>query len=40
VRITGDRGISEEEARAWLSGHLSENLYKFLNKKKLQIKHG
>ncbi len=40
VRVTADRGIEEEEARAWLSGHFSENLYKFLNKKKLQIKHG
>jgi hypothetical protein len=40
VRITEDRDITDEEAQAWLSGHLSGELYKFLDKKKLHIKHG
>ena len=40
VRITEDRGISDEEAQAWLCGHLSEIVYKFLAKKNLQVKHG
>jgi hypothetical protein len=40
VRVTEDRGISDEEAQAWLCGHLSGVIYKFLEKKKLDIKHG
>jgi len=40
VRVTEDRGVSDEEAQAWLSGHLAGVIYKFLDKKKLQIKHG
>lgn len=40
VRVTEDRGVSDEEAQAWLSGHLSGVIYKFLDKKKLEIKHG
>ena len=40
VRVTEDRGIVEEEAQAWLVGHLSGEIYKFLDKKKLVIKHG
>lgn len=40
VRITEDRGITDEEGQAWLAGHLSGVVYKFLEKKKLQIKHG
>jgi hypothetical protein len=40
VRVTEDRGISDEEAQAWLAGHLTAVLYKFLEKKKLEIKHG
>ncbi len=40
VRVTEDRGIVDEEAQAWLCGHLSGTVYKFLDKKKLQIKHG
>jgi hypothetical protein len=39
-RITKDRGIKDEEAQAWLCGHLSRVIYKFLNKKKFVIKHG
>jgi len=40
VRITEDRDITDEEAQAWLAGHISGVIYKFLQKKKLQIKHG
>jgi hypothetical protein len=40
VRITEDRGITDEEAQAWMAGHITETLYKFLDKKKLQVKHG
>lgn len=40
VRITEDRGINDEEAQAWMAGHITETLYKFLDKKKLQVKHG
>jgi len=40
VRVTEDRGVVEEEAQAWLCGHLAGVVYKFLDKKKLEIKHG
>lgn len=40
VRVTEDRGISDEEAQAWLCGHISEIIYKFLAKKDLVVKHG
>lgn len=40
VRITEDRAITDEEAQAWMAGHITESLYKFLEKKKLQVKHG
>ena len=40
VRITEDRAITDEEAQAWMAGHITETLYKFLDKKKLQVKHG
>lgn len=40
VRVTEDRMVSDEEAQAWLCGHLTEVIYKFLNKKKLEVKHG
>lgn len=40
VRVTEDRGIVDEEAQAWLCGHLTGTIYKFLDKKKLEIKHG
>jgi hypothetical protein len=40
VRVTEDRGISDEEAQAWLCGHITAVIYKFLDKKKLEIKHG
>lgn len=39
-RIAKDRGIKDEEAQAWLCGHLSRVIYKFLQKKKFIVKHG
>jgi hypothetical protein len=39
-RIMTDRDIHDEESGAWLSGHIASVIYKFLDKKKLQIKHG
>jgi predicted amidophosphoribosyltransferase len=40
TRITKDRGIEDEEAQAWLCGYLSEEIYKFLDNKKIEAKHG
>lgn len=40
VRVTEDRGIVDEEAQAWLCGHLTGVIYKFLQKKNFIIKHG
>lgn len=40
IRITKDRGIEDEEAQAWLCGHLSGEIYKFLDNKKIEVKHG
>ena len=40
VRITEDRGISDEEAQAWLCGYITGVVYKYLDKKKIEIKHG
>jgi len=40
VRVTEDRDITDEEAQAWLAGHLTGEIYKFFEKKKLNITHG
>jgi hypothetical protein len=40
VGITEDRGITDEEAQSWLCGHITSVMYKFLEKKKFEIKHG
>jgi len=40
VRVTEDRGIVDEEAQAWLCGHITGVVYKFLEKKNFIIKHG
>lgn len=40
VRVTEDRDVTDEEAQAWLAGHLTAEIYKFLEKKKIDIKHG
>lgn len=40
VRVTEDRDVVDEEAQAWLTGHITELIYKFLEKKNLPVKHG
>jgi len=40
VRVTEERDIVDEEAQAWLAGHITGVIYKFLNTKKFQVKHG
>lgn len=40
VRITEDRNVVDEEAQAWLCGHITAEMYKFIEKKKLIITHG
>jgi hypothetical protein len=40
VGITEDRGKTYEEAQSWLCGHITGVMYKFIEKKKLEIKHG
>lgn len=40
MRLTRDRGVFEEEAQCWVSGHLAQEIYKFLHKKNFKIKHG
>lgn len=40
VRVTEERGIEEEEAQAWLGGHITGEIYKFIEKKKLTVTHG
>ena len=39
-RIMQDRDIKDEEAGAWIAGHISGFIYKSLNKKNLTITHG
>jgi hypothetical protein len=39
-RICGDREVHDEEAKAWLTGYITGEMYKFLEKKNLQVKHG
>jgi hypothetical protein len=38
--IKKDRDIKDDEAGAWLMGHVSGYIYKFLHRKKFSIKHG
>lgn len=38
--VTKERHIRDEEARAWLTGYITSQIYKFLNKKKLEVKNG
>jgi hypothetical protein len=40
VKITEDRDIVDEETQAWLCGHITGVLHKFLDKKNLKVKHG
>ena len=37
MKITEDRDIEDEEAQAWWVGHITGDVYKFLNKKSIQI---
>jgi hypothetical protein len=39
-RICEDRDVHDEEAKAWLAGYITGDMYKFLEKKNLQVKHG
>jgi len=38
--IQKDRDITDEESGAWLIGYVSEFVYKFLKKKKIDVKDG
>lgn len=38
IKMTEDREIGDDEQQAWLCGWVTENLYKFINKKNLTIK--
>ena len=40
VRVSEDRDVTDEEAQAWLAGYITGEIYKFLQKKNLPIKHG
>jgi hypothetical protein len=40
MKITEDRDIEDEEAQAWLIGHISGDIYKFLNNKKIEVLNG
>lgn len=40
VRISEDRVVTDEEAQAWLAGYITGMVYEFLEKKKIQLKHG
>jgi hypothetical protein len=37
-KLTADRDINDEEAQAWLCGWLTEQVYKFIDKKQLIVK--
>jgi hypothetical protein len=40
IRLTKERGVTDEEAQAWVCGHITGSTYKFLDKKNIPIKHG
>lgn len=40
MKITEDRDIKDEEAQAWLVGHITGDIYKFLKKKVIEISNG
>lgn len=40
VKITEDRGIEDEEQRAWLCGWITQKVYSFIRKKELTISNG
>jgi heterodisulfide reductase subunit B len=39
TKMTEARDIFEEEAQAWIAGHVSNDIYKFLDKKKFKVKY-
>lgn len=39
MTVSKDRGIYDEEAQCWTSGHIAQEIYKFLEKKKYKVKH-
>lgn len=39
-RIAGHREIKEEESCCWIAGHIAAGIFKFLDTKKITIKHG
>ena len=38
VKVTEPRDITDEESQAWLCGKLTQDIYKFLEQNKVQIK--
>jgi hypothetical protein len=38
IKVTEPRDITDEEAQAWLCGKLTQDIYKFLEKSKINIK--
>jgi len=39
LRMTEARDIYEEESLAWIAGHVSGAIYKFLDKKSIKVRH-
>jgi hypothetical protein len=37
VRVTEERDVVDEEAQAWLSGHITSEVYKFFSKKGIKV---
>ena len=37
VRVTEERDVVDEEAQAWLSGHITSEVYKFIIKKGIKV---
>jgi hypothetical protein len=40
IKITEDRDVEDEEAQAWLCGHITTETYKFIEKKNFKVSHG
>lgn len=38
-KMTEARDIFDEEAQAWIAGHVAGSIYKFLDKKKLKVRY-
>lgn len=39
-RICENRAINDEEAKCWVCGYITQEIYKALDKKKIAIRHG